>query len=352
MTLLAERWPRLAAIPHLSLGGFPTAIEHATKLSSVAGCDVWVKRDDRCGTVYGGNKVRKLEFLLAQAKSEGADTIITTGAIGSHHVLATGLYGRMHGFDVHAVMMPQPSNPHVEENARADLGAGVTLHPISTYGLLPTAMAALAARLKLQRRRLFVIGPGGSDASGVLGWIEGGLEIGQQLARGEAREIDAVYVPLGSGGTAAGLAIGLAAAGVMAEVVGVRVTPRHLLRKGMLATLSRGLVQRIRTLDDRFPGVTDTAMKNLVFEEAFLGEGYGIPTGAGREATRVAAETHGLELDPSYTAKAMAALLQHARSKRRGQRVLFVHTLNSTPIDALASKAPELPKRVASLLRT
>jgi len=351
MTLLAERWPRLAALPHLSLGGFPTAIEHATALSSVAGADVWVKRDDGCGSVYGGNKVRKLEFLLAQAKSEGADTILTTGAVGSHHVLATALYGRMHGFDVHAVIGPQPGTAHVERNVHADLGAGATLHPISSYGLLPTALAATAARLKLQRRRLFVIGPGGSDASGVLGRIEGGLEIGQQLAHGEAREIDAVYVPLGSGGTAAGLAIGLAAAGVMAEVVGVRVTPRQLLRKGMLATLSRGLVQRIRTIDDRFPGVTDVAMKNLVFEEAFLGEGYGVATGAGREATRVAAETEGLELDVSYTSKTMAALLQHARTKRRGQRVLFVHTLNSRPIDALASSAPELPKRIASLLR-
>lgn len=351
MTLLAQRWHRLAAIPYLSLGGFPTPIVHAPKLSSVAGAEIWVKHDERAGTVYGGNKVRKLEFLLAQAKREGADTILTTGAVGSHHVLATAIYGAMHGFDVHAIVGPQPATAHVAENVRADLGAGATLHPISSYGLLPTAMATVAGRLKLQRRRIFVIGPGGSDASGVLGWIEGGLEIGQQLAHGEAREVEAVYVPLGSGGTAAGIAIGLAAAGVMAEVIAVRVTPRPLLRKAMLATLSRGLVQRIRSMDDRFPGVAEIAMKNLVFEEAFLGEGYGVATGAGREATRVAAETEGLALDPSYTAKTMAAVLQHARQHRRGQRVLYVHTLNSAPIADLAGATPELPKRVASLMR-
>lgn len=351
MTLLAERWPKLASIPHVALGHFPTAIEHAAALSQVVGADVWIKRDDRAGALYGGNKVRKLEFLLAQAKAEGADTILTTGAIGSHHVLATSLYGRAHGFEVHAVMMPQPETPHVRQNVRADLAAGAVLHPISSYALFPTAMTAIAARLKLQGKKLFVIGPGGSDASGVLGWIEGGLEIGRQLALGTADEFDVVYVPLGSGGTAAGIALGLAAMGVMAQVVAVRVTPRHLMRKGMLATLSRGLVQRLRSLDDRFPAVAPIAMQNLTIEERFLGEGYGMPTGSGREATRILLETERLELDASYTAKTMAALIQHAREHRRGQRLLFVHTLSSVPITKLAESAPALPRRLAALMR-
>jgi 1-aminocyclopropane-1-carboxylate deaminase/D-cysteine desulfhydrase-like pyridoxal-dependent ACC family enzyme len=351
MTLLASRWPRLSAIPHVELGVFPTPIEPLPAFSQVVGAEVWCKRDDRSGGPYGGNKVRKLEFLLGQARAEGADTILTTGAVGSHHVLATGIYGRKQGFEVHATLMPQPHTPHVEENVRADLAQGVIVHAVPSYALFPAAMTAIATQLKLAGKRVFGIGPGGSDASGVTGWIEGGLEIGRQLLAGEAREPDAIYVPLGSGGTAAGLAIGLAAAGVMAEVVAVRVTPRQLIRKAMLHTLSRGLVQRIRGIDERFPGVADVAMKNLVIEESFLGDGYGIPTGAGREASRLAAETDGLVLDASYTAKTMAALIAHARAHRKGQRLLFVHTLSSAPMGPLLEGAPALPPRIASLMK-
>jgi 1-aminocyclopropane-1-carboxylate deaminase/D-cysteine desulfhydrase-like pyridoxal-dependent ACC family enzyme len=347
--LLVERWNRLGALPHVSLGTFPTPIEPLPKLSAFIGADVWCKRDDRSGEIYGGNKVRKLEFLLGQAMAEGADTILTTGAAGSHHVLATSLYGRAKGFEVHAVLMPQHRTSHVESNVRADLAAGAILHPISSYALLPSAMAAMAARLKLQRKRLFVIGPGGSDAAGVLGYVEAGLEIGHQLVTGSVRELDAIYVPLGSGGTAVGLAVGLAAAGVMTEIVAVRVTPRHLLARSMLVALARKVVQRLRGHDERFPSVADVAMRNVTIEEDFLGEGYGIASGASREAGRIAHETDGLVLDQSYTAKTMAAVVEAARGRRRGQRVLYVHTLSSRPIEPLLAGAPPVPKRVERL---
>jgi 1-aminocyclopropane-1-carboxylate deaminase/D-cysteine desulfhydrase-like pyridoxal-dependent ACC family enzyme len=351
MTLLVERWPRLSAIPHLELGRLPTPLEHLPRLSAVAGAEVWCKRDDLTGALYGGNKVRKLEFLLAQAEAEGADTILTTGAAGSHHVLATALYGAQRGLEVHAVLMPQVRTPHVEENLSADLAAGAQLHPVPSYPMMPPAMAALAAKLKLQKKRVFVIGPGGSDAAGVLGYVEAGLEIGRQLLDLPGREPDAIYVPLGSGGTAAGLAVGLAAAGVMAEIVAVRVTPRHLIHKALLSTLSRGLVQRLREHTDRFPGAGEAAMRNLLIEDGFLGEGYGIATGAGREAGRVAAETEGLTLDGSYTGKTMAALLAAARGARKGQRLLYLHTLSSAPMAPLLEGAPPIPTRVAALLR-
>ncbi|MDQ3035687.1 MAG: pyridoxal-phosphate dependent enzyme [Myxococcota bacterium] len=351
MTLLVQRWPRLSAIPHAPLGRFPTPLEVGTKLSAVVGAEVSIKRDDLTGELYGGNKVRKLEYLLGQALAEGADTIVTTGAVGSHHVLATALYGARHGFEVHGMLMPQVRTPHVEKNARAMLAAGATLHPISSFAMFPGALAALIAKLRLQKKRLFVIGPGGSDAAGVLGYVEAGLELGQQLLRVEVREPDAIYVALGTGGTAAGLAVGLAAAGVMAEIVAVRVTPRALIRKGMLSTLTRGLVQKLRGMTDRFPGVADIAMKNLTIEEGFLGEGYGIATGAGREAARVVEETEGLVLDGSYTGKTMAALIAHARGARRGQRLIYVHTLSSAPMQPLLEGAPPLPKRIEALMR-
>jgi 1-aminocyclopropane-1-carboxylate deaminase/D-cysteine desulfhydrase-like pyridoxal-dependent ACC family enzyme len=351
MTLLVQRWPRLSAIPRVALGTFPTPLQPAPRLSAAIGVEVAIKRDDLTAELYGGNKVRKLEFLIGQALSEGADTIVTTGAVGSHHVLATALYGRRAGLEVHALLMPQARTPHVERNARADLAAGAIVHPLSSYTMFPGALAALVAKLKLQRKRLFVIGPGGSDAAGVLGYVEAGLELGQQLLSMEAHEPDAIYVPLGTGGTAAGLAVGLAAAGVMAEIVAVRVTPRGLIRKGMLSTLTRGLVQKLRGITDRFPGVADVAMKNLTIEEGFLGEGYGIATSAGREAARVMEETEGLVLDGSYTAKTVAAMIEHARGARRGQRLIYVHTLSSAPMERLLEGAPPLPRRLEALMR-
>jgi len=351
MTLLVERWPNLSSIPHIPLGTFPTATSSMPRLSAVAGAEVWCKRDDLSASLYGGNKVRKLEFLLAQARAEGADTLVTTGAAGSHHVLATALYGRAHGFEVHAIVMPQEQSAHVEDNLRADLAAGAVLHPIRSYSLLPIALAGVVAKLRLSGRKVFVIGPGGSDASGVLGWIEGGLELGRQFDSGVVPEPDAVVVALGSGGTAAGLAVGLAAAGVMTEVVAVRVTPRQLVPKAMLTALSRGVIQRLREIDDRFPSVGETAANNLTIEEGFLGEGYGVASGASREAARIALETEGLALDSSYTAKAMAALLAQARTTRRGKRLLFVHTLSSAPMAPLLASAPLLPRNVRAILR-
>ncbi len=350
MTLLVERWPRLSALPHLTIGTYPTPLAPLPRLSAAFGAELWVKRDDLTHPTYGGNKIRKLEFLLAQAMAEGANTIVTTGAVGSHHVLATSLFGARYGFEVHSVLLPQMRSQHVENNIRAGLAAGAIIHPLSHVAMFPAAVAALVTKLKLQRKRIFVIGPGGSDASGVLGYIDAGLELGQQLLQAGTREPNVIYVPLGTGGTAAGLAVGLAAAGVMAEIVAVRVTPRSLIRKGMLSALTRGLVQKLRGITDRFPGVAEIAMKNLTIEEGFLGEGYGIPTGVGREATRVALETEGIVLDASYTAKTMAALMMHARGPRRGQRMIYVHTLNSAPIAPLLAGAPLLPKRIEALL--
>jgi 1-aminocyclopropane-1-carboxylate deaminase/D-cysteine desulfhydrase-like pyridoxal-dependent ACC family enzyme len=348
VTELQTRWPRLLAIPHVSLGVFPTPLEPLPRLSQAIGADVWVKRDERCGSLYGGNKVRKLEFLLAQAKAEGADTILTTGAVGSHHVLATTLYGRELGLEVHAILSPQPRSIHAEANVRAGLAAGLTAHPVTRYPLVPAAMASLATKLKLKRRNVFVIGPGGSDATGALGWVEGGLEIGKQMLEQSLREFDAIYVPLGSGGTAAGLAMGLAAAGVTTEIVAVRVTPKRVIRKALLTSLSRGLVQRLRTLDDRFPSIADLAMRHLRLEEGFLGDGYGIGTDEGAIALELTKDTESLQLDVAYTAKTVAAVLAAARA-RRGQRILYVHTLDAVRNDAL--EGPALPNEIENLLR-
>ncbi len=349
MSVLSQRWSRLRSLPHVSLGAFPTPLERSAHLTDALASEIWIKRDDLTGAPgqYGGNKVRKLERLLADALESRADTIVTTGAAGSHHVLATTLYGRKLGLDVHAVMVPQKRTPHVESTLRASIAAGAEIHPVPVYVAVAPAMAALLLRLRAQGRRPYVIGPGGSEAPGVIGYVDAGLELAGQLLEAKGSEPDAIFVALGSGGTLAGLALGLAAAGVMASVVGVRVLPAGVVRRAWLASRLRTATDVLRSLDDRFPDVAELALDNMILDDAEIGRGYGIPTPSGREAGRLAEDVGGLALDATYTEKAFASLVRAARGPRRGRRLLFVHTLSST--HPVGSTAP-LPPRIARLI--
>ena len=350
-TLLETRWPKLA-LPRLPLIAGPTPLQHDEALSRAAGGEVWIKRDDLTHPVYGGNKVRKLERLLGDAIAQGADTIITTGAAGSHHVLATALFGRRHGLTVHAVLVPQAASEHVTLDLRAMLGQGAEIHPVSFYSAVPAATAALVAKLRLEGRRPYVIPPGGSNGTGALGYVEAGLELAQQLLERRAPEPDAIVVPLGSGGTVAGLAVGLAAAGCVVPIHGVRVTPRALVGRAFLLAQIRGAIERLHSSDDRFPRITGVASSLYRIEEDELGDGYGLPTPRSREAMRVA-EAAGLHLDTTYTAKTFAHVLRLFRESRGGKklgRVLYVHTLSSAPLQPLVERAPSIPHRLDKLL--
>ena len=347
MSVLPERFPRLRSLPHVSLGTFPTPLVRSGHLTDALGGEVWIKHDDRTGVRYGGNKVRKLERLLADALERGCDTIITTGAAGSHHVLATATYARPLGLEVHGVMVAQKKTPHVEATLRATIAAGAEIHPVPVHVAVAPAIAALVLRMRARGRKPYVIGPGGSEVAGVIGYVEAGLELATQLLEHKAAEPDAIYVALGSGGTLAGLALGIAAAGVMTPIVGVRVTPKGMVRRAWLSSLVHGASERLRSFDDRFPDVAEIAMANFTIDDSEIGKGYGVPTPSGREAGRLAHDVGGLELDPTYTEKAFASLVAAARGPRRGRRLLFVHTLSS--VHPTPSDAP-LPAHVARLL--
>jgi 1-aminocyclopropane-1-carboxylate deaminase/D-cysteine desulfhydrase-like pyridoxal-dependent ACC family enzyme len=352
VSLLFDRWPRLRALPKVPLVDGWTPLEPAARLSDALGAELWVKRDDRTAARYGGNKVRKLEHLLGAARAEGADTLVTIGAIGSHHVLATALFGREQGFAVHGVMAGQPASVHAEENARADLCAGAELHPVRAFALVPAAVAALMAKLRLTRKHPYLIPTGGSDRVGTRGYVEAGLELAQQLVTElPGKDPTAIYVALGSGGTAVGLAVGLAAAGVMVPIVAVRVTPRALLPRALLEALAHQVVDDLRATDDRFPQIADLAMANFSIDEDELGEGYAVPTLAATDAIRLARSEGALELDLTYTGKTFAALVKGARGAHRGKRLLYVHTLSSAPMEPLLSGAPPLPPALSRLLR-
>src|SRR3954451_24773034 len=163
---LLERWPALSALPHVTLTELPTPVEPLSKVSDKVDSSVWIKRDDLTARRYGGNKGRKLEFVLGQAQKQRADTLITAGGVGSHHVFATALYGRQYGFTTHAVLMPQPYHAHVEEQLRADLAVGAVLHRAHNVSHVVREVMLLALKQRLKGKRPYIVPLGGSNVWG------------------------------------------------------------------------------------------------------------------------------------------------------------------------------------------
>jgi D-cysteine desulfhydrase len=170
--------------------------------------------------------------------------------------------------------------------------------------------------------------------------VAAGFELAAQIDAGELPEPAAIFAPAGSGGTVAGLVVGLAAAGIATPVVGVRVTSKLVINRGRIRRLVQGAVEILRAADSRFPDVTRQAMDALVIDGAHMGGGYGAATGAGERATSLAS-LDGVVLEPTYTAKTLAALLDAARDTRYGAPLLLLSTLSSAPMQPLLSTAPE-----------
>ncbi len=320
--------PRASTRGSLPLGTFPTPV-HALEALSTPRVLVYVKRDDRSGEAYGGNKVRKLEPVLFDARARGKTRLLTVGAAGSHHVLATATYGLAAGFAVAAVLVPQPGNLHVVTNLRASLGRG--LEPICARGFHEVPLQVLA---HMTPQTAFV-SLGGSSVTGTLGYVDAAFELRAQIEAGALPEPDVIVTALGSGGTVAGLAVGLEAAGLASRVVAVAVSSPVFVLEGLMARLVRRTARR---------AAVDAAgaLARVRVEGGFLGAGYGHATPQGELATARAAEV-GLALDPTYTAKAFAAALAEiARLEAAGEprTVLYWHTLSSAPMAPLLATAP------------
>lgn len=339
---LVDLYPRLATVPHLPLAE-RTDVQPLRVLSEDTRSSLWIKRDDQTGKIYGGNKVRKLGFLLGEARRDGAKTLLTGGAWGSHHVLATSLYGKEWGFDVEAVTLPQPMTPHVEENLRMTLGSGTKLHPSAGW----TEAAALTMKreveLRIRRKKSYRIPYGGSSPVGAFGYVEAGLEFADQIAKRECPEPHAIYLPMGSSGTTAGLAVGLAAAGLTTPIVAIAVTPRLVANELTVQALITRVVHALRKIDPSFPAVAPAARGLVRVEHGLKTQGYGTEDAITREAS-VCATKDGIEVDPTYTARALAALLREARGPRRGENLLFWNTLSSVDLTTRLESAPGIPR--------
>jgi len=312
-----------ASFAHLPLGKFPTSVERVTGLAP-PDVDLWVKHENESSQLFGGNKVRKLEFLLGAARAKGMGRVVTFGGTGAHHVAATAVHGAMNGFDVTAYLFPQPADDHVRALMRLERASGADVHELgSILEVIPH---------RVYPRGAWLAG-GGSSAIGTLGWVAGGGEILHQMNREELPPIDVVYCALGSCGTVAGLWWSLRRR-LPIEIVAVRVVERPVGRM-----LTRRLVRRVSQLLDPLDLAPRGTMPVVRVEHAFVGPGYGWPSNESREAVALARD-RGLELEPIYTGKVMAALLADARAgKLANKRVLFLQTQSTAPLDARVLEA-------------
>lgn len=342
---LFRRCPVLAdRIAWRGLGSFPTPVQPLTALSG-AGREVWIKRDDLCGSRYGGNKVRKLEFLLGDAHARSARRLVTAGAAGSHHALATTVYGRSLGFGVSLVLFPQSRTEHVRRVVLQDHLLGAELRWVPRMEAVPLGL--LAARWAHRREGVYPIQPGGSDPTGTLGFVSAAIELVEQIGSGAAPRPDVVHVAAGTMGTMAGLAIGFALAGFAVRLVGTRITPSLVTNERGLQTLVRRTLRVLRDAGVDVPAA-EAVLKHVRLDHEHFGPGYGRATPASELAAARLADA-GIATDPTYTAKAAAELIADGEPGIH----LFWHTLSATePMEAIPPETElELPSRFRDYLR-
>jgi len=355
MTLpLFARFPGTAALPRVELCTLPTPVmngadllpldDDAETVYPIHG--LWAKRDDLTSPVYGGNKVRKLEFLLGDALAQEKRAVITFGAYGSNHALATAVHASALGLETHVISSPQAPGPYAARTLRAHAGLGTVLHPVEGWDGMREAVRVRRELTERDGVEPYIIPMGGTNALGAIGYVNAAFEVWEQ-----ARELnlgvlsvqmsdfarpDVVYVAGGTLGTAVGLAVGFAAIpDCPTRVVAVRVTPEEVASEEIARKLTAETVGLLRSLDADFP---DIGYEDLRFElrHDWFEPGYGVVTPETQAAVEIAARD-GVTLETTYTGKAFAAML--ADSQTGGldgcnDHVLFWDTYNSAPYPA------------------
>jgi 1-aminocyclopropane-1-carboxylate deaminase/D-cysteine desulfhydrase-like pyridoxal-dependent ACC family enzyme len=306
----------------LRFGVWPTPVQHLRAISGLP--RLYVKRDDLSAELYGGSKVRNLEWIFGHARALGAPSFVTTAAWGSHLVLALALHGRAHGFGVRAALFPQPRDAEVEATLRRGRAAGATLVECSSYATVPSHLRAHVREARREEGvRPYFVAPGGASAIGSLGYVQAAFEIKEQVERGELPEPELIFCAAGSCGTLVGLAEGCALAGLRSRVVAVRVVPRVAALAAYVAW-RRARLRRLLAV----AGVRTATRTPIEIVAGFMGPGYGRPTPpalAVMDALRAE-----LALDLTYTAKAFAGMLDYVRARGLESRpMLFIHTFDN-----------------------
>ncbi len=315
----------LSRFPRLRFAHLPTPLEPMPALGKrLGGPDLWIKRDDCTGLGGGGNKTRKLEFLMADALRQGADTIITEGATQSNHARQTAAIAARLGLESHLVLEDRTGYDDADYNYNGNVlldqlyGAHLRKVPADTD--MNAAMEELASEVASTGRKPYIVPGGGSNPIGALGYVDAAQELVVQ-ANDRGLRIDHVVHATGSAGTQAGLVTGFAGTRSGIPVLGVGVgAPRDAQEESVFELASETA---------KYLGIAGSVQRSDVVANCdYVGDGYGLPTEGMREALKLVARTESILLDPVYTGKAMAGLIDLIRSGtfEKGENIVFVHT--------------------------
>lgn len=306
----------------LDIARLPTPTRPLTRTSAeLDGVTVWVKHDDDTGGLMGGNKIRKLQYLVCEAMDGGADTLITCGGLQSNHCRATAALARQLGLHVALCLRGEPPE-HLEGNFLLDRMLGADIHFLTPeqYADNASHMGRVAKELAAAGRKPFVIGEGGSMATGCWGYIEAAREIAEVQSR-VGVTFDHVVCAAGSGGTSAGLELGVRLLGLEAKVLHFAVCDDEAYFRDRI----HALCVEAR---DKFGLAVDVPAGEIRVDDGFVGDGYGITTREQLRTMVAVGHADGLVLDPVYSGKAFFGLLERLRANRipGARNVLFVHT--------------------------
>jgi 1-aminocyclopropane-1-carboxylate deaminase/D-cysteine desulfhydrase-like pyridoxal-dependent ACC family enzyme len=305
----------------VDLGATVAPLERAVRFGDAVGAEVWLQREDVGALGGGGNKLRKLEFLLGAALERGCDTVVTFGALQSNHARQTAAACARLGLRCELVLtraVPRAGEAFEQSgNVLLDqlFGAGLTIvdHDDAELEL---AVAGLRTRLRDEGRVVAWIPPGGSDATGTLGWVRGGAELAGRLGD-VGIDRATIVVAVSTGGTVAGLRLGLARSGRRDRVLGVCV---YRSRERTAEVVDQLMRDTAALLDPPRSSGGPPAVTPIELTDEFLGAGYGLPTPAMRAAVELLARTEGIAADPVYSGKALAAVVERCRLGRLGHR--------------------------------
>jgi len=314
----------LARFPRIHLAHLPTPLEPMPRLSKELGVELWIKRDDCTGLSTGGNKTRKLEFLIAEAEAQGADMLMTQGATQSNHARQTAAAAAKIGIDCHILLEDRTgyNNPNYNNNGNVLLDHlhGATTEKFPGDHDMVGEMEHAAEKKRIEGINVYVIPGGGSNATGALGYVNCAFELLAQ-ANEMGLRLDRILHATGSSGTQAGLITGLCAMNANIPLLGIGTRAPQAKQEQMVYDLAVKTAEKLGCA-----GVVNRS--DVQANTDYVGEGYGLPTKSGVEAITMFAELEGLLLDPVYSAKGAAGLIDLVRKGffDKDERVVFLHT--------------------------
>ena len=325
----------LEEFPRVSLAHLPTPLEHMPRLSEhLGGPEIFVKRDDCTGLATGGNKTRKLEFSMGEAVQQGADTVITVGAIQSNHVRQTAAAACKLGMKCEVLLehrVGRPSKTYTSSgNVFLDKIFGANLREYEAGTDFGAAMAEIADEIRENGGVPYLVPGGASNPVGALGYVECGIEMLGQFDQ-QKLGIDHLVTATGSAGTHAGLAVGLRASGSQLPILGIGVNAPQNIQEERVYKLAIETAAKVAAPDC-------VGRDDIVADCNYIGSGYGKPTESMNEAVLMLARLEGLLFDPVYSGKALAGMIDYIRTGRfvKGQTIVFLHTGGSVGLFAYA----------------